>query len=93
VTDPKNGRGTRPGFCRLHEREELLHESHVVSRTLMKWFKRQGPVQAKNLTAIEEPAGVMTIAQDGFKDYLLCWDAEQLIGKMKSHSKSECVTG
>jgi len=87
ATDTRD-RGQRFGLCRLHQREEVLCESHVVSKTLHKWFKRQGPPSsAVNVISVAEPSGEMTIAQDGIKAYMLCNEAEQLIGQSERHFK------
>lgn len=66
------------GICRLFEREENLQNSHIFPKFAINYTKNTG---SKYMRSFLEPNRRM---QDGLKNYLLSWEAEQLFSKSEN---------
>jgi hypothetical protein len=65
----------KQGICHLCEENKELAESHIIPKFVFRWMKNTG---GKYFRAPLSPNQRM---QDGFKQYLLCFDCEQKFSK------------
>ncbi|MBL7154102.1 MAG: hypothetical protein ISS79_10310 [Phycisphaerae bacterium] len=67
--------------CRLCGRDSELRESHIIPRSIIKMIRDE----SLNNRFIELHDGQDRIIQDGPKEYLLCDDCEQKIGRYEKY--------
>jgi hypothetical protein len=66
------------GKCALCNKVTELEESHIIPKFVFKWLKETTPTAIRNLGTPNKRV------QDGFKEYLLCHECEDLFNKWET---------
>lgn len=76
VGESRTGEVTKVnGVCALCDKEAKLQLSHILPKFVIKYVKESAP------SAIRSNQSPNRRIQDGPKEYLLCWDCEQLFAR------------
>ncbi len=67
------------GICKLCGRESELQRSHLIPKFVINWLK-----DTSVTGYLRQAVNINLRQQDGPKEYLFCWDCEQLIGTFES---------